>query len=77
MPADYAGTNMNLYVSAWEQTLGFYSATGIMPKDGPITQYKVLAAFEPDLPGKHINLKSTYTNQFVLKALKTTPPKAK
>jgi NitT/TauT family transport system substrate-binding protein len=77
MPADYAGTNMNLYVNAWQQTLGFYSATGIMPKDGPITQYKVLAAFEPDLPGKHINLKTTYTNAFVLKALKTTPPKAK
>jgi NitT/TauT family transport system substrate-binding protein len=48
-----------------------------MPKDGPITQYKVLAAFEPDLPGKHINLKTTYTNAFVLQALKTKPPKAK
>ena len=56
---------------------GFYSADGIMPKDGPRTQYKILAAFEPDLPGKHVNLKATYTNAFALKADKTTPPKAR
>jgi len=77
MPADYAGTDMPLYVSGWQQTLGFYSPDGIMPKDGPGTQYKVLAAFEPDLPGKHVNLKATYTNAFALKADKTTPPKAR
>ena len=77
MPADYAGTDMGLYVSGWQQTLGFYSPDGIMPKDGPTTQYKILAAFEPDLPGKHVNLKATYTNEFALKADKTTPPKAR
>jgi len=77
MPADYAGTDMPLYVSGWQQTLGFYSPDGIMPKDGPATQYKVLAAFEPDLPGKHVNLKATYTNAFALNADKTTPPKAR
>ena len=27
-------------------------------------------------PGKHINLKATYTNAFALRADKTTPPKA-
>jgi NitT/TauT family transport system substrate-binding protein len=78
LPASYAPNgDTNLYVNAWQQTLSFYSTTGIMPKDGPMTQYKVLAAFEPDLPGKHIDLKTTYTNEFVLKALKTKPPKAK
>ena len=77
MPAGYAGTDMNLYVNAWQQTLGFYSADGIMPKDGPITQYKVLAAFEPDLPGKHIKLSTTYTNAFALKADKLKVPAAK
>jgi NitT/TauT family transport system substrate-binding protein len=74
MPADYAGTDMPLYVAGWQQTLGFYSKDGIMPKDGPTTQYKVLAAFQPDLPGKHVDLKKTYTNEFVLKALKTKAP---
>jgi sulfonate transport system substrate-binding protein len=77
MPADYAGTDMGLYVSGWQQTLGFYSPDGLMPKDGPGTQYKILAAFEPDLPGQHVNLKATYTNAFALKADKTTPPKAR
>jgi NitT/TauT family transport system substrate-binding protein len=77
MPSDYAGSDMSLYVSGWQQTLGFYSADGLMPKDGPSTQYKVLAAFEPELPGKHVNLKATYTNAFALVADKTTPPKAR
>jgi sulfonate transport system substrate-binding protein len=77
MPSDYAGSDMSLYVNAWQQTLGFYSADGIMPKDGPTTQYKVLAAFESDLPGKHINLKNTYTNEFALKAGKTKAPPAR
>lgn len=77
MPASYAGTDMNLYVSAWQQSLGFYSPDGIMPKDGPTTQYKVLATFESDLPGKHINLKSTYTNAFALRADKTKVPPAR
>lgn len=77
MPASYAGTDMGLYTSAWQQSLGFYSPDGIMPKDGPTTQYKVLAAFESDLPGKHINLKATYTNKFALKADKIPPPKAR
>src|SRR5205085_4273182 len=76
MPSSYAGSDMALYVSGWQQTLGFYSPDGLMPKDGPGTQYKVLAAFEPDLPGKHIDLKQTYTNQFALKADKTKVPKA-
>jgi NitT/TauT family transport system substrate-binding protein len=77
MPASYAGSDMGLYVSGWQQSLGFYSPDGIMPKDGPATQYKILAAFEPDLPGKHVNLKATYTNKFALRADKIKPPKAR
>jgi NitT/TauT family transport system substrate-binding protein len=76
MPPDYAGTDMPLYVSGWQQTLGFYSADGLMPKDGPATQYKILAAFTPDLPGKHVNLKATYTNDFAIRAGKTKAPAA-
>src|SRR3989440_3756632 len=77
MPGSFAGSDANLYKTGWQQTLGFYSPDGIMPKDGPATQYKILAAFEPDLPGKHVNLKATYTNKFALRADKTTPPKAR
>src|SRR5437899_636002 len=62
MPADYAGTDMGLYTSAWQQTLGFYSPDGIMPLVGPAKTYKILEAFEPALPGKHVNPKATYTN---------------
>ena len=78
LPPDYAPSgDAALYAQAWDQTRSFYSADGLMPKDGPITQYKVLAAFEPDLPGKHVNLKQTYTNAFAIAAGKTKQPKAK
>jgi len=77
MPASFAGTDTGLYVSGWQQSLSFYSPDGIMPPDGPSTQYKILAAFEPDLASKHVNLKATYTNKFALRADKTTPPKAR
>ena len=77
LPTDYYSGDQSTYVQDWAQSKSFYSTTGIMPKDGPKTQYKVLATFQPDLPGKHINLAKTYTNEFVLKALKTKAPAAK
>ena len=77
LPTDYYSGDQKVYVQDWAQSMSFYSTTGLMPKDGPKTQYKVLATFQPDLPGKHVNLAKTYTNEFVLKALKTKAPAAK
>ncbi len=78
MPASYApSNNMKLYVSSWNASRSFYSTTGLMPKTGPSVMLRFLTAFTPGLASKHVNLSQTYTNQFVLKALKTKAPSAK
>ncbi|WP_418303976.1 ABC transporter substrate-binding protein [Pandoraea faecigallinarum] len=65
MPKDYYGSNKALYVQALHNSLPMYSPDGRMPKDGPDTVLKVLAAFNPNVKGKHIDLSKTYTNEFV------------
>ncbi len=42
-----------------------YSPTGIMPPDGPATVLAVLSAFDKNVQGKQIDLKKTYTTEFV------------
>ncbi|RKP50492.1 ABC transporter substrate-binding protein [Trinickia fusca] len=64
MPADYQ-KDKALYVSALKASLPMYTADGKMPADGPDTVLKVLAAFNPSVKGKHVDLSKTYTNEFV------------
>ena len=65
MPKDYYGNNKALYVQALENSLPMYSADGKMPVGGPETVLSVLAGFNPNVKGKHIDLSKTYTNEFV------------
>lgn len=65
MPKDYYANNKALYLQALQNSLPMYSPDGRMPKDGPETVLKVLAAFNPNVKGKHIDLSKTYTNAFV------------
>lgn len=64
MPADYQ-KDKALYVGALKASLPMYTADGKMPADGPDTVLKVLAAFNPSVKGKHVDLSKTYTNEFV------------
>jgi NitT/TauT family transport system substrate-binding protein len=64
MPDDYQ-RDKPLYVSALKASLPMYTVDGKMPADGPATVLKVLAAFNPSVKGKHIELGKTYTNEFV------------
>ncbi|MEZ2311514.1 ABC transporter substrate-binding protein [Paraburkholderia sp. RCC_158] len=64
MPDDYQ-KDKSLYVSALKASLPMYTVDGKMPADGPATVLKVLAAFNPSVKGKHIELGKTYTNEFV------------
>jgi NitT/TauT family transport system substrate-binding protein len=78
MPSAYApGGDNNLYVSAWEASRSYYSATGVMPKTGPSIVLKFLSQFNPDIANAHVNLAQTYTNAFALKADKTKAPAPK
>jgi hypothetical protein len=60
-----------------QDSAGFWSSTGLMPKDGPTTMFNLLATFQPDLKKAHDDLSKTYTNQFVLAAQKLKAPAAR
>jgi NitT/TauT family transport system substrate-binding protein len=77
MPADYVGTDRNLYIQDVDASKTFWAKNGIMPKDGPPTILKFLSTFNPTVAGAKINLSQTYTNKFVLKALKLKAPPAR
>ncbi|RKT20456.1 NitT/TauT family transport system substrate-binding protein [Paraburkholderia sp. RAU2J] len=64
MPDDYQ-KDKPLYVSALKASLPMYTVDGKMPADGPATVLKVLSAFNPSVKGKHVELRKTYTNEFV------------
>ncbi|HEV7187060.1 MAG TPA: hypothetical protein VGN28_04125 [Blastococcus sp.] len=67
MPADYAGSDKNLYELAVKSTLPMFTDDGVMPEGGPETGLKVLAGFNPNVKGKEgqVDLSKTYTTEFV------------
>jgi NitT/TauT family transport system substrate-binding protein len=65
MPADYAGSDKNLYVSAVKDTLPMFTSDGVMPDGGPQTVLDVLGKYNPAVKGKKIDLAKTYTTEFV------------
>jgi NitT/TauT family transport system substrate-binding protein len=77
LPDSYKGSDLSLYTTDMQDSAGFWSSTGLMPKDGPTTMYKLLSTFEPDLAKAHVDLSKTYTNKFVLAAQKLKVPAAR
>ncbi|MEM5327604.1 ABC transporter substrate-binding protein [Paraburkholderia sp. JHI2823] len=71
MPKDYYGSNKELYVAALKNSLPMFTKDGRMPADGPDTVLKVLAAFNPSVKGKHIDLAKTYSNDYLPAATAT------
>ncbi|MDQ2848128.1 MAG: ABC transporter substrate-binding protein [Actinomycetota bacterium] len=66
MPPDYyAGVGKDAYAKALDSEKGIFNPSGIMPPDGPSTCLAVLAAFNPNVKGKSIDLTKTYTDEFV------------
>ncbi|MEV4255615.1 ABC transporter substrate-binding protein [Spirillospora sp. NPDC049652] len=70
MPADYAGGDPALYKKAIADSVGMFTADGVMPADGAKNVLEVLAQFSPNVKGKKdtIDLSKTYTTDFVTKA---------
>jgi NitT/TauT family transport system substrate-binding protein len=77
MPSDYYVGDRNLYIQDVTASSSFFSKDGLMPKDGPPTILKFLGTFNPDVKNAKIDLSKTYTNKFVLSALKTRAPASK
>jgi NitT/TauT family transport system substrate-binding protein len=72
MPEDYYVGDKPLYLAALGASMNMFNPTGTMPTDGPPTVLKVLATFNKDLDASKIDLKKTYTDEFVLAAKKMT-----
>ncbi len=70
MPEDYYVSDKPLYLAALRASMNMFNPTGLMPTDGPPTVLKVLAAFNKELDSKKIELKKTYTDEFVHGALR-------
>ncbi|MET8010244.1 ABC transporter substrate-binding protein [Streptomyces sp. NPDC005271] len=68
MPGDYAQGGAKLYAEAIKSTLPMFTEDGVMPADGPATVERVLKAFNPNLKNTTVDLKKTYTTEFVQKA---------
>ncbi|MEX2982204.1 ABC transporter substrate-binding protein [Streptomyces sp. C36] len=68
MPGDYAQGGRELYVKAIANTLPMFTKDGVMPADGPKTVHEVLKSFNPNLKDATVDLKKTYTTEFVEKA---------
>ncbi|MFG2288364.1 ABC transporter substrate-binding protein [Streptomyces sp. NPDC048595] len=68
MPSDYAQGGKRLYVQAIKDTLPMFTKDGVMPADGPATVERVLKSFNPNLKNATVDLKKTYTTEFVQKA---------
>ncbi|MCF3173068.1 ABC transporter substrate-binding protein [Streptomyces sioyaensis] len=67
MPADYAQGGKKLYAQAIKDTLPMFTKDGVMPADGPATVERVLKSFNPNLKNATVDLKKTYTTEFVKK----------
>ncbi|WP_414696263.1 ABC transporter substrate-binding protein [Paraburkholderia sp.] len=65
MPKDYYGGNKPLYVQALKSTLSMYTPDGKMPAGGPENVLTVLSTMNPAIKSRQIDLKKTYTNEFV------------
>ncbi|MEI5130992.1 ABC transporter substrate-binding protein [Streptomyces libani] len=68
MPSDYAQGGKELYVQAIKDTLPMFTEDGVMPADGPAIVERVLKAFNPNLKNATVDLKKTYTTEFVKKS---------
>ncbi|MBD3002829.1 ABC transporter substrate-binding protein [Streptomyces sp. 5-10] len=68
MPSDYAQGGAKLYAESIKSTLPMFTKDGVMPADGPATVERVLKAFNPNLKNATVDLKKTYTTEFVKKA---------
>jgi len=68
MPGDYAQGGKALYAKSIKNTLPMFTKDGVMPADGPATVERVMKSFNPNLKNTKVDLKKTYTTEFVKKA---------
>jgi len=68
VPADYFLGDRAIYVKALKANLLVYSRTGIVTRQGMNSAQKMMAAFDPDLKDKTIDLQKTFDDRFIKRA---------
>lgn len=72
MPEEFYGGDKTLYIQALKASIPLFSPDGMFPDAGTQSVYNVLKQFDPDvMKATSINLPNTYSNDFVITALKT------
>ncbi|MFM0591434.1 ABC transporter substrate-binding protein [Paraburkholderia dilworthii] len=64
LPRDFVGANESLYRQALAATMPSFSRDGRMPDGAPQTVLGALAAVNPEIVPRHVELSRTYTNRF-------------
>jgi NitT/TauT family transport system substrate-binding protein len=72
LPKDFVGENEALYRQALAETIPAFSRDGRMPGGAPQTVLGVLAAVDPSIEPRHVDLARTYTNRFADEAKAVT-----
>ncbi len=68
VPESYLLGDRAVYIDAFLAARGALSPDGLIPEAGPMTAFKALASVDPKLAEAKLDLKATYTNDFVKKA---------
>jgi NitT/TauT family transport system substrate-binding protein len=69
MPSDLVGPDRQLYVEALRNTIPMYSRDGRMDPKGARAVLDVFSESVPEIANAHVDLSTTYTNEFVDRAL--------
>ncbi|WP_118181406.1 ABC transporter substrate-binding protein [Paraburkholderia phosphatilytica] len=64
LPKDFSGVDRALYVKALAASIPSFSPDGRMPDGAPQTALAALAAVNPSIVPRHVDLGRTYTNTF-------------
>ncbi|MFM0153379.1 ABC transporter substrate-binding protein [Paraburkholderia sediminicola] len=68
LPRKFVGTNEPLYLQALTASIPSFSRDGRMPDGAPQTVLSALAAVNPAIEPRHVDLARTYTNRFAIEA---------
>ena len=68
LPRKFVGTNEPLYLQALAASIPSFSPDGRMPDGAPQTVLRALAAVNPAIEPRHVDLARTYTNRFAIEA---------
>lgn len=68
MPKEFVGADPGLYLSALKNTIPMYSTTGLMDPKGAQAVLEVFSQSSPEVAQASIDVKKTYTNEFVERA---------